>query len=169
MCNRLCWKKVSISRHWHLAPPPPLARHLTFDCAQYLWRVKKKKNCDAVLLPSPRRRSAPSFAPPPPPKNNNKSTKQKRLCYATDPNTTVFVSVCAYNLAYKGIRKPLVVPSFQPVLHYWCNKCCGMYYPLCGMMHIKEPLLLIGKSSPCDGSGFPLAIWVVLYHMYDAI
>ena len=26
-----------------------------------------------------------------------------------------------------------------------------------GMMHIKEPLLLIGKSSPCGGSGFPLS------------
>ena len=24
-----------------------------------------------------------------------------------------------------------------------------MCYPVCGMMHIKEPLLLIGKSSPC--------------------
>ena len=23
-----------------------------------------------------------------------------------------------------------------------------------GMIHIKEPLLLIGKSSPCGGSGF---------------
>ena len=40
---------------------------------------------------------------------------------------------------------------------------------LCGMMHMKEPLLLIGKSSPCGGSGFPLAIRVVLYHMSDAI
>ena len=36
------------------------------------------------------------------------------------------------------------------------NKGRGMYYPVCGMMHIKEPLLLIGKSSPCGGSGFPL-------------
>ena len=35
---------------------------------------------------------------------------------------------------------------------------CGLCYPLCGMMHIKEPLVLIGKSSPCGGSGFPLAI-----------
>ena len=25
-----------------------------------------------------------------------------------------------------------------------------VYYPVCGMMHIKEPLLLIGKSSLCD-------------------
>ena len=24
----------------------------------------------------------------------------------------------------------------------------GMCYPVCGMMHIKDPLLLIGKSSP---------------------
>ena len=32
-----------------------------------------------------------------------------------------------------------------------------MCYPVCGMVHIKEPLLLIRKSSPCSGgSGFPL-------------
>ena len=34
----------------------------------------------------------------------------------------------------------------DPVPHDWCNKDCGMCYPVCGMMHIKEPLLLIGKS-----------------------
>ena len=28
----------------------------------------------------------------------------------------------------------------------WCKKGCGMCYPVCAMMHIKEPLLLIGKS-----------------------
>ena len=33
-----------------------------------------------------------------------------------------------------------------------------MYYSVCGMMHIKEPLLLIGKSSLCGGSGFPLSL-----------
>ena len=27
--------------------------------------------------------------------------------------------------------------SFQPVLHDWCNKGCGMCYPVCGMMHIN--------------------------------
>ena len=52
----------------------------------------------------------------------------------------------------------LVYFSFQPVLHDWCNKGCGMCYPVCGMVHIKEPLLLIGKSSPCGGSGFPLSL-----------
>ena len=45
---------------------------------------------------------------------------------------------------------PLSYFSFQPVLYDWCNKGCGMCYPVCGMMHIKEPLLLI-------------------YHMSDAI
>ena len=33
--------------------------------------------------------------------------------------------------------------SFQPVLHDWCNKGRGMCNPVCGMAHIKEPLLLI--------------------------
>ena len=33
-----------------------------------------------------------------------------------------------------------------------------MYYPFCGMMHIKEPLLLIGKSSPYGDNGFHLLL-----------
>ena len=45
-----------------------------------------------------------------------------------------------------------------PVLHDWCNKGHGMCYPVCGMVHIKEPLLLIGKSSLCGGSRFPLSL-----------
>ena len=48
--------------------------------------------------------------------------------------------------------------SFQPVLHDWCNKGRGMCYPVCGMVHIKEPLLLIGKSSLCGGSGHPFSL-----------
>ena len=34
------------------------------------------------------------------------------------------------------------------MLHDWCNKGCGMCY---------QPLLLIGRSSPCGSSGFPLS------------
>ena len=52
---------------------------------------------------------------------------------------------------------PLSCFSFQPVLHDWCNKGC-MCYPVCGMMHIKESLLLIGNSSPYGGSRFPLSL-----------
>ena len=43
-------------------------------------------------------------------------------------------------------------------VHNWCNKGRGMCYPVCGMVHIKEPLLLIVKSSLCGGSGFPFSL-----------
>ena len=33
-----------------------------------------------------------------------------------------------------------------------------MCYPVCGMVHIKEPLLVIGRSSPCGGNRFPLQL-----------
>ena len=52
----------------------------------------------------------------------------------------------------------VVIHKFQPVLHDWCNKGRGMCYLVCGMVHIKEPLLLIGKSSLCGGSGFPFSL-----------
>ena len=38
------------------------------------------------------------------------------------------------------------------------NNFYSLYYPVCGMVHIKEPLLLIDKSSLCGGSGFPLSL-----------
>ena len=53
---------------------------------------------------------------------------------------------------------PLSYFSLQPVLHDWCNKGRGMCYLVCGMVHINEPLLLIGKSSLCGGSGFPFSL-----------
>ena len=43
---------------------------------------------------------------------------------------------------------------FQPVVHNWCIKGCGMYCSVYGKVHIKDPLLLIEKSSLCGGSGF---------------
>ena len=33
-----------------------------------------------------------------------------------------------------------------------------MLYRVCGMVHIKEPLLLSGKSSPCGSSRFSLSL-----------
>ena len=53
---------------------------------------------------------------------------------------------------------PIELFSFQPELHDWYNKGRCMCYPVCGMVHIKEPLLLIGKSSLCGGSGFPFSL-----------
>ena len=83
----------------------------------------------------------------------------------------IYLSLKIFKLRGKSVRSwrngsydrsfvvdPLGYFSFQPVLHDWCNKGRGMCYPVYGMMHIKEPLLLIRKSSLCDGSGFPLSL-----------
>ena len=53
---------------------------------------------------------------------------------------------------------PLSYFSFKPVLQDWCTKGCGICYPVYGMVHIKEPLLLIGKNIPCCDSRFPLLL-----------
>ena len=57
-----------------------------------------------------------------------------------------------------GGAEPLSYFLFQPVLHDWCNKGYGMCYPVFGTVHIKEPLLLIGKISPCGSSAFPFSL-----------
>ena len=66
---------------------------------------------------------------------------------------------------------PLNDFSFQPVFHDWCNKDRGMWYPVCGSLHIIEPLLLIEMNSQCCGSGFHLSlsewfftIWLTPYN-----
>ena len=55
------------------------------------------------------------------------------------------------------IVEPLSYFSFQPMLQANVTKAVVCVI-LCGMMYIKEPLLLIGKSSLCGGSGFPLSL-----------
>ena len=84
-------------------------------------------------------------------------TKQTKIifCFA-------FILLRDICLTYKlkilhGVN-PLSYFSFQPVLHDWCNKGSGMCYPVCGKVHIKEPLLSIDKSSLCGGSGFPFSL-----------
>ena len=52
---------------------------------------------------------------------------------------------------------PLSYFSFQPVFHDCVNKTvvCAI---LSGMVHIKDPLLLIGKSSLCSGGSSVLLL-----------
>ena len=45
--------------------------------------------------------------------------------------------------------------SGEPVVHNWFIKGRGMYSSVYGKVHIKDPLLLIEKSSLCGDSGFP--------------
>ena len=52
--------------------------------------------------------------------------------------------------------------SFQPVVHNWSIKCYGMCCPVSWKVHIKDSLLLIGKSILCCDSGFPLKRYVTM-------
>ena len=64
---------------------------------------------------------------------------------------------------FSRLLDPLTYFLFQPVLHDWCNKGRGMYYPLCGMVHIKEPLLL--RVVHVVAAAGLLFYWVVLYRI----
>ena len=81
--------------------------------------------------------------------------------------TVSVFSLCLAFMMGRRIYPSVRYVSFTPVLLDWCNKGCGMCCPVCGMMHIKEPLLLIGKMWRQRVSS--LAIGVALYHMSDAI
>ena len=57
-------------------------------------------------------------------------------------------SVCSWCDRWSDLSfmvDPLSYFSFQSVFHDWCNKGPGICYHACGMVHKKEPLLLIGK------------------------
>ena len=47
-------------------------------------------------------------------------------------------------------------------VHNWSIKGCGVCCPVCGKVHIQDPLLLIGKSSQCSESRFPLKKYVTM-------
>ena len=59
------------------------------------------------------------------------------------------------SILHCGPNELFLVPGSAP---RYRDKGRGMCYPICGMLHIKEPLLIIGKSSPYGGSGFPLSL-----------
>ena len=57
---------------------------------------------------------------------------------------------CRIDSSWGGPIELFLVPVSAP--------CHGMCYPFCGMVHIKEPLLLIDKSRLYGGSGFPFSL-----------
>ena len=79
-------------------------------------------------------------------------------------NTNRFISLDRLIRDVKGNNTgPLGYFSFQPVPH---DKRRGMCYPVFGMMHIKEPLLLIGKSDLCGGGGLPQSLFQWFFTIY---
>ena len=94
------------------------------------------------------------------------AARDRLYAHSTDKlvHTTIFVNSCR-ELAVSIRRNPsfMVDPmsyfSFQLVFHDWRNKGLRMYYLVYGMVHLKDLLLIIGKSSPCSGgSGFSFSL-----------
>ena len=54
--------------------------------------------------------------------------------------------------------------SFIIAINQWSTTCPSkaVYVLCCGKVHVEDPLLLIGKSSPCGDSGFPLKKYVTV-------
>ena len=73
----------------------------------------------------------------------------------TDGNIRVYwTMISSWTVGYVCLYGPIYFP-FQPVVHDWFIKGRGMYCSVYGKVHIKDPLLLIEKSSLCGGSGVP--------------
>ena len=67
----------------------------------------------------------------------------------------MFSFIHSFILLLSGPSCSLGYFPFQPVVHNWFIKARGMYCSVYGKVHIKDPLLLIEKSSLCGDSGFP--------------
>ena len=57
-------------------------------------------------------------------------------------------SLCDGSSVQSLIVDPLRYFSFQSVLHNWGNKSCCISCPVCGVVHIKDTLLIIEEGSP---------------------
>ena len=101
--------------------------------------------------------------PIPPPK------KKKKRMYPLRG----FILWSLLKLARSSSPPPLKRIDIWPLLHlHWAIsnssqwsttgiiKAFGIYHFICRQEHIKDPLLLIVKSNPCGGSGFPLSLFV---------
>ena len=84
------------------------------------------------------------------------------ICCPSTPNVPYILCALLLHVAARCrfvVERPFMVRwVVQPVLHDWFNKGHGMCCPVCRIVHIKEPLLLMGKSSICDCSGSPFSL-----------
>ena len=147
-----------------------------------LWKKDKKpKQFTHTQIPHT------NTLPPPPHKQTNKQTNKKQQNKTTQQednlkDVCLFSSLLAHDrtpppkrfmgqgrlsawalwaLAWEPYkdRGPTIIGAHANLcMVFVCVNCLGLCYPVCGMVHIKEALLLIWESSLCGGSGFPFAL-----------
>ena len=99
----------------------------------HLLSHKMAAHKDNKMTPTTTAETAPATAP----------AEIGRLCLFNDALNTF------YDIQKHNYHIPSCF-SLKTVLPNWCTKCSDMYYRVCGMVQIKDPLLLIGKSSPIN-------------------
>ena len=72
-------------------------------------------------------------------------------------------------LHHEGLIRRSIAPWANALTtelpHDWSNNGHGMCYPVWGIVHIKEPMLLIRKSIPCDSSYLSGPLPYVQHHI----
>ena len=113
--------------------------------------------CLNVTHPT-RRTLCPACRPLSPPGSNNRWVNifcQVRRYMSHDAGVSLNVrSFCkgsemwCHGMSAYGAMGRLISPCFlfQPVLHNWYNKGCGMCYPVCGMVLIKDSVAAYWKA-----------------------
>ena len=157
-CPNECHKHTHLTHSYILRKDPPpqcehcqcimTVRHILVECNHFA-KTRKKIFCRSNVVGSFRFH------------NDFHLTFWTQTCFYNQFKFDLTVIVHIYRVRWVVGSNlhggPTEQSLLQPVLHDWCNKGRGMCYPVCGMVHIKETLLLIEKSSPCGGSGFPLS------------
>ena len=92
--------------------------------------------------------------------------KNEVICVIVEVKYQCFVGICCYVCMCMYVCSSSMVSAFDHGAmgrrldpSWWTHErflvpASGMCHPVCGIMHIKEPLLLIGKSSPCGRIGW---------------
>ena len=77
-------------------------------------------------------------------------------------SVNVWILLHGESILHGGSIYSLGYFPFQLVVHNWSIKGCGMCCPDYRKVHIKDPLLLIGKSSLCGDSRSPVKKYVTM-------
>ena len=67
-----------------------------------------------------------------------------------------------WSILYSGCICSLGYFPFQPVVYNWSIKDCSTHSPIGGIVHIKDPLLLIRMSNLFEDSRFSLKKYVTM-------
>ena len=94
------------------------------------------------------------------------SNKYKLVIGLTCPGLSVKVSII-WSILHSRCICSLRYFLFQWVVYNWSIKGCGMCCPVHRKVYIKDPSLLIRKSSTCGNSGFPLKEICHDDHIFD--